>query len=316
MKSDSGLSRERKKAQSRSRLRKDITFSLMALPALTCLILFHYVPISGIVLAFKEFNYRDGIFGSPWAGLENFRYIFSSDDIWVVLRNTIGYHIAIMLVMNLVGGMLVALLLYEVRSRFANRLYQTAMIIPDFLSWTAISYIALLLLNPESGILNQLFSAVGLPEVNWYNEPSYWPFIIVIFQLWKAVGMASLYYYAALLNIDYELFEAAELDGAGKFKQMWYISVPEMMPMACIVLITQLGSVLSSSFDMFYQLPMNAGALYPTTNVLSTYIVRGLQAGNIGTTAAVGLFQGVVGLVLILVTNGIIRKISPQNAMF
>ena len=316
MKGTGDMSRLRLQDRRRTRLRKDMTFLLMALPALTCLILFHYVPISGVVLAFKDFNNVDGVFGSPWIGWENFKYIFNSNDIWVVLRNTIGYHLVIMVVLNLVGGMLVALLLYEVRSRFANRLYQTAMIIPDFLSWTAISYIALLLLNPESGILNQVLGMFGRPGVNWYNEPSYWPFIIVAFQVWKAVGMASLYYYAALLNIDYELFEAAELDGAGKFKQMWYISVPEMLPMACIVLITQLGSVLSSSFDMFYQLPMNAGALYPTTNVLSTYTIRGMLEGNIGTTAAVSLFQGVVGLVLVLVTNGIIRKISPQNAMF
>ncbi|HBT64900.1 MAG TPA: sugar ABC transporter permease [Ruminococcaceae bacterium] len=293
-----------------------MTFLLMALPALICLVLFHYVPIGGIVLAFKDFNYVQGIFGSPWVGFENFKYIFKSDDIYIILRNTIGYHLAIMVTMNLIGGMMVALLLYEVRSRFANKLYQTAMIIPDFLSWIAISYIGLLLLNPESGILNQVLAMFGHPGINWYNEPAYWPFIIVAFQLWKAVGMASLYYYAALLNIDYQLFEAAELDGAGKFRQMWYISVPEMLPMACIVLITQLGSILSTNFDMFYQLPMNAGALYPTTNVLSTYIVRGLQAGNISTTAAVGLFQGVVGLVLILITNGIIRRVSPKNALF
>ena len=311
-----GLSSARLAQRKRALLRKDITFLLMALSALICLVLFHYVPIGGIVLAFKDFNYVQGIFGSPWVGFENFKYIFKSDDIYIILRNTIGYHLAIMVTMNLIGGMMVALLLYEVRSRFANKLYQTAMIIPDFLSWIAISYIGLLLLNPESGILNQVLAMFGHPGINWYNEPAYWPFIIVAFQLWKAVGMASLYYYAALLNIDYQLFEAAELDGAGKFRQMWYISVPEMLPMACIVLITQLGSILSTNFDMFYQLPMNAGALYPTTNVLSTYIVRGLQAGNISTTAAVGLFQGVVGLVLILITNGIIRRVSPKNALF
>ena len=231
-----GLSSARLAQRKRALLRKDITFLLMALPALICLVLFHYVPIGGIVLAFKDFNYVQGIFGSPWVGFENFKYIFKSDDIYIILRNTIGYHLAIMVTMNLIGGMMVALLLYEVRSRFANKLYQTAMIIPDFLSWIAISYIGLLLLNPESGILNQVLAMFGHPGINWYNEPAYWPFIIVAFQLWKAVGMASLYYYAALLNIDYQLFEAAELDGAGKFRQMWYISVPEMLPMACIVL--------------------------------------------------------------------------------
>lgn len=289
----------------------------MALPAVVWLILFHYLPISGVVLAFKEYRFSDGIFGSSWIGFKNFEFFFKSSDAWIVLRNTIGYHLIIMFTLNLVGGMLVALMLYEVRNRFANKLYQTAMLIPNFISWIIISYIAYLFLNPsEVGMLNQLMLGLGKDTINWYNEPVYWPFIIVFFQCWKAIGMASLYYYAALLSIDPCLFEAASLDGAGKFKQIWHISVPELMPMACIVLITQLGSILGANFDMFYQLPMNSGALYPVTDVISTYIYRGLVQGNIGATAAVGLFQNVVGLVLILTTNAVIRKISPENAMF
>lgn len=306
-----------KKSKRHGQLVKDVSYTLLALPAVVWLILFHYLPISGVVLAFKEYRFSDGIFGSSWIGFKNFEFFFKSSDAWIVLRNTIGYHLIIMFTLNLVGGMLVALMLYEVRNRFANKLYQTAMLIPNFISWIIISYIAYLFLNPsEVGMLNQLMLGLGKDTINWYNEPVYWPFIIVFFQCWKAIGMASLYYYAALLSIDPCLFEAASLDGAGKFKQIWHISVPELMPMACIVLITQLGSILGANFDMFYQLPMNSGALYPVTDVISTYIYRGLVQGNIGATAAVGLFQNVVGLVLILTTNAVIRKISPENAMF
>ena len=306
-----------KKSKRHGRLVKDFSYTMLALPAIIWLIMFHYMPISGIVLAFKDYKFTAGIFGSEWVGFKNFKFFLESNDIWVVLRNTIGYHIVIMFVLNLVGGMVVALMLYEVRSKFANKLYQTAMIIPDFISWIIISYIAYLFLNPDkAGILNQVLLALGKDTVNWYNEPQWWPFIIVFFQCWRAIGMASLFYYAALLAIDPCLFEASSLDGAGKFRQIWYISVPELLPMACIVLITQMGSVLSSSFDMYYQLPMNSGALYPVTDVLSTYIYRGLVQGSIGPTAAVGLFQNVVGCVLILLTNGIIRKVSPENAMF
>ncbi|MDR1892252.1 MAG: ABC transporter permease subunit [Oscillospiraceae bacterium] len=300
----------------KSQRHRNLAFSAMAFPAVLALILFEYVPLSGLVLAFKNYNNVDGIFGSPWNGLDNFKFFVESSDMAIVLRNTIGYSLCIMLLLNLLGGMIIALLLYEVRSRFANRLYQTAMLLPDFLSWVSISFIAFLLLNPESGIMNQLLTTLGLRSIEWYNEAGYWPFIIVGFQLWKAVGMSGLYYYAALLNTDTQLFEAASLDGAGKLRQIWHISVPQLLPMASIVLITQMGAVLSTSFDMFYNLPMNTGALQSTTNVLSTHIVRGLQSGQIGSTAAIGLFQSVVGTILFLTTNAIIRKLSPAKAMF
>ncbi|MBP3627453.1 MAG: sugar ABC transporter permease [Clostridia bacterium] len=306
-----------KRSKRKGQFVKDLSYTLLALPAIIWLFFFHYMPVSGIVLAFKEYRFNEGIFGSQWIGFKNFEFFFKSTDALVVLRNTIGYHIIIMFVLNLIGGMIVALMLYEVRSKFANKLYQTSMIIPDFISWIIISYIAYLFLNPEdAGILNQIINFFGGESINWYNEPSYWPFIIIFFQCWRAVGMASLYYYAALLAIDPCLFEAASLDGAGKFRQIWHVSVPELMPMACIVLITQLGGILNSNFDMYYQLPMNSGALYPATDVISTYIYRGLVQGSIGPTAAVGLFQNFVGCILILLTNGLIKKISPENAMF
>lgn len=240
--------------------RRNFRYTLFALPALIYLLLFNYLPMSGIVVAFKDYKHVDGIWGSAWVGLKNFEFFFQSSDAWRILRNTIGYSLAILICLNLVGGMIVAILLYEVRNRFANKFYQTAMLLPDFVSWVVISFIAYLFLNPTNiGILNRLLTSLGLDAINWYNEPKYWPFIIVFFQMWKAVGMAALYYYAALLNVDPSLYEAAVMDGASKFRQIWHISVPELMPMACLVLITQLGGILGGSFDMFYQLPMNSG---------------------------------------------------------
>ena len=297
--------------------RRNFRYTLFALPALIYLLLFNYLPMSGIVVAFKDYKHVDGIWGSAWVGLKNFEFFFQSSDAWRILRNTIGYSLAILICLNLVGGMIVAILLYEVRNRFANKFYQTAMLLPDFVSWVVISFIAYLFLNPtNTGILNRLLTSLGLDAINWYNEPKYWPFIIVFFQMWKAVGMAALYYYAALLNVDPSLYEAAVMDGASKFRLIWHISVPELMPMACLVLITQLGGILGSSFDMFYQLPMNSGALYPTTDVISTYVYRGLTSGTVGVSAAIGLIQGVVGLVLVIITNTIIKKVQPENAMF
>ena len=297
--------------------RRNFRYTLFALPALIYLLLFNYLPMSGIVVAFKDYKHVDGIWGSAWVGLKNFEFFFQSSDAWRILRNTIGYSLAILICLNLVGGMIVAILLYEVRNRFANKFYQTAMLLPDFVSWVVISFIAYLFLNPtNTGILNRLLTSLGLDAINRYNEPKYWPFIIVFFQMWKAVGMAALYYYAALLNVDPSLYEAAVMDGASKFRQIWHISVPELMPMACLVLITQLGGILGGSFDMFYQLPMNSGALYPTTDVISTYVYRGLTSGTVGVSAAIGLIQGVVGLVLVIITNTIIKKVQPENAMF
>ncbi len=296
---------------------KTLVYTLLTLPAILWLVFFHYLPISGIVLAFKDYKYTKGIFGSDWIGLQNFKFFFESSDAAVILRNTTGYHLLCLLFINLIGGMIVALMLYEIRSRFANKLYQTAMLLPNFVSVTVIAFIVYMFLNPTNiGIINNIIISLGGKSINWYNEAKYWPFIMMFCHMWKSVGMASLYYYAALLSIDTSLFEAAHIDGAGKLKQIWHISVPELLPMACMTTITQLGSLLTASFDMYYQIPMNSGALYPVTDVISTYVYRGIEGGNIGATSAVGLFQSVVGLILILSSNAIIKKISPENAVF
>ena len=305
-----------KTKNNRLKFKNNLAYLLFILPGLASMILFHYIPVFGMVLAFKEYNYRDGIFGSPWVGFKNFKNFFDSGDMVRVIRNTVGYNIAWMLLVNLMLGMIVAILLYDVKSKRANKLYQTAMLIPFFLSYVIVAAIAYMFLSPSSGFLNTVLKQLGANPVKWYSVPKYWPFILIFIETWKQAGLASLYFYASLLTIDTSLFEAASLDGAGRLRQIWYVSLPELKPMACITIIMRLGQILGSDFGLFYQVPMDQGALYSTTDVLSTYLLRGLQGGSISATAAVGLFQSVVGLVLVLASNAVIKKISPENAMF
>ncbi len=296
--------------------KKSFPYILFALPSLIYFILFNYAPMFGLVIAFKDYKLSKGIFDSKWVGLKNFEYFFKSNDIVRVLGNTILYQLLSLLVVGLFFGILFALLLYEVRSKHLNKLYQTTMLIPHFLSWVIIASLGLLFLNPKTGYVNSLLQYLGLEKVAWYSNSGVWPVLLVIFMIWKDAGMASLYLYASLLSIDTQLFEAASLDGANKWQQIWHVSLPHMKPMIAITIITRLGGILSADMGLFYQVPMDSGPLYPTTDVLATYLYRGLQSGSYSITAAVGLFQAVVGLVLVLLSNGLIRKISPENAMF
>lgn len=327
--SDFALTHEQKiKQTKRLQTLKNIPYTIMTLPTIVWSIMFHFVPMVGLILAFKDYKVTETIFSAPWCTdiFKHFKFLFSDVELWNIIRNTVLYHLLFMFTLNLLFGAIVALMLYEVRSKFCNKLYQTAMLLPNFVSWIAVAFVFYLLLMPSrSGIVNQILYTLGLGsgEYNFYAETTWWPFILTFAQLWKSVGMASLYYYAALLSIDNCLFEATALDGAGKFKQIWYISVPELLPMACLVLITQLGSILGSNLDLFLNLPMGAsaevnGALLPVTDVLSTYLLRCTQGGTVDISrgAAVSLFQGIVGVFLLVTTNAVIRKISPKNAMF
>ncbi|MBQ7288147.1 MAG: sugar ABC transporter permease [Clostridia bacterium] len=287
----------------------------LALPALAYVICFNYLPMFGVVLAFKDYSYRDGILGSDWVGFKYFEYFFKSNDAAVVLRNSLLYHLVIFATKTVVC-VIVALLLYRIENKKCLKLYQSTIILPNFISWVLVAYIAFLLLSNTQGIFNQLLTSWGMPAIDWYSEPKYWPFILVIFNLWKVVGMDCIIYYATLCGIDPSLFEAAEMDGASRFKQTIHIALPALVPVVCIMSIMAMGSLMSTDFGLFFQVPKNSGALYSATDVISTYTFRGLKAGNMSQTAAVGLFQSVVGTIMTLVTNGIIRKVSPDNAMF
>ena len=290
--------------------------SLMALPGVLALLIFSYIPMVGVIVAFKDYRNNLGIFGSEWVGFKNFEFFFTSQDAWRLIRNTVGYGI-LFIILGIVCAVFVAILLYEVRSRKALKYYQTTMILPYFLSWVIVGYITYILLEPNMGIINQILGVFGIEGRQWYSEPKYWVFILPIVQVWKTVGLNSIMYYAALMGIDEQLFEAATLDGAGRIKQIWYISIPSLIPLMIILTILHIGNVIRGDFGLFYTIPRDVGLLYPTTDIIDTYVYRGLRTGDdIGITAAVGLFQSVVGLIMVVGTNLIVRKIDPESALF
>ncbi len=290
-------------------------FWIFCLPAITYFIVFAYWPMFGAVLAFKDYNYAKGIFGSDWVGFDNFKFFFLSQDAWRITRNTIGYS-AINIVVGIVVSMAVALLMFEVINRKLIKTYQTVLLLPHFMSWVIVGYVTYVLFNGEKGVLNQILQFVGINKIDWYSTPSCWPFILPVVNVWKGMGMSSLMYYATLMGMDDSIYEAARIDGANRWQQTIHISLPSLVPMMTILLIMSVGSIFRSDFGLFYQIPRDIGALYPTTDVVDTYIYRGLRTGDVGITAAVGLFQSVVGLVLVVLTNRIVKKIEPDNAMF
>ncbi len=288
---------------------------LLTVPALLYFLIFHYLPMFGVIIAFKDYKYNLGIMGSEWIGLENFEFFFNSPDAWRITRNTVGYSLLFIIVGN-AAAISISLLLFEIRNRFALKYYQTTMIFPTFVSWVLVGYISYTLFNPNLGVMNQLLELFGSDPIQWYSNPKYWPYILTFFQVWKGVGLSSLIYYAALMGIDPETYEAAKIDGAGRFLQSLYISLPSIAPVMTIIVLLAIGDTFRGDFGLFYQIPRDVGMLYPTTDIIDTYVYRGLRGGHIGITAAVGLFQSVVGLLLILFANGIIRKVKPENALF
>ena len=290
-------------------------FWLLCLPAIICLFIFAYWPMFGAVIAFKDFNYTKGILGSDWIGFDNFKFFFGSQDAWRISRNTIGYAI-IQNVLGTISYMALALMMYEITSRRRIKTYQTIFILPHFMSWVVVGYITYILFNTEQGVFNQILAMFGQEKIFWYSEPKYWPFILPTVSIWKGIGMSSLMYYATLVGMDDSIYEAAVIDGANRWQQTIHISVPSLIPMMTILLILSVGSIFRGDFGLFYQIPRDIGALYPTTDVVDTYVYRSLRTGDVGITAAVGLFQSAVGLVVVVLTNAIVKKIEPDNAMF
>ena len=295
--------------------RENTPLILLALPGILMLLLFSYVPMFGIIIAFKDYKYPLGILGSEWVGLDNFKFLFSSDYIYGVIGRTAGYHI-LLESFNILCSVIVAILLYEITSKALIKTYQTAILLPSFISFVLVAYIVFTLLSHEYGIVNKFLESVGATPIKWYNEPKYWPAILLITNLWKGVGYSTLLYYATIIGIDTSLFEAAEIDGANKWQLIRHITIPALVPIVCLMMILSVGNIMSGNFDLFYQVPRQSAALYSTTDIMNTYIYRSLTTGNISTSGAVALFQSVIGTVMVLLTNGIVRKVSPDNAMF
>lgn len=303
------------KLNSRTRAISSLPLLSICLPAIIFTVIFHYIPLFGVVIAFKDYNYIDGILGSPWVGIENFKFFFSSNDAVRVIFNTVGYNVLFML-LEMLFGVILALMMYEINSRGMLKYVQTTTSIPYTLSIVVIAYIVYALLSYDSGLINSVIRSFGGKPILWYNTPKYWPFILTFTHLWQMLGFGCLLYYAALIAVDQQLFEAAAIDGASRMKQIIHISIPELVPIICLKIIMGVGNVVNSSLGLFYQIPMNSAALYSKTDVISTYVLRGLQTGSIGVTAAVGLAQNVCGFILLVVSNTIIKKVRPENALF
>ncbi len=298
----------------KERFKKSIPLILMVLPGVIALIAFNYVPMFGTVLAFKDFSYRDGIFGSEWVGMKNFEYIFSSGEIVRTIGNTVLYHLAFNITITL-GAVVVSVMLYFIQKKRATDFFQRTTVIPNLVSYTVIAFIVNILLSNEKGLINTILNGMGKESISWYTTPVYWPFILVIVNMWFGVGVKAIYYYASMMTIDKALFEAADLDGATKWDKTVKIILPSIAPTICIFLIMDLGKILMTNFSLFYSVPMNSEALYSVTDVLSTYEYRGLMFGDIGTTTALGLFTGVVTAVMTLSINAVVKRVSPENSM-
>ncbi|WP_422656949.1 ABC transporter permease [Paenibacillus sp. EC2-1] len=290
---------------------------LMTLPGIVYLFINNYIPMYGVILAFKNYNYVDGIWGSAWAGLDNFKFLFNSQDAYVITRNTFLYNF-VFIILNLVLAVLVALLINEIRDKVISRFYQSTFLLPHVISMVVVAYLVYSFLNVDSGLINSLLIKwFGSEAISWYGEPKYWPYILVIVNAWKNVGYLSIIYFASIIGIDKEYYEAATIDGASKWKQMTRITIPLIAPIITTMTLLAVSGILRSDFGLFYQVPMNTGALIPTTNTIDTFVYRAMiQSGDIGMSTAAGFYQSVVCFVLILVANAAVRRINKRDALF
>ncbi len=300
-----------------SSFKKYIPFYIMMLPAIIYLLINNYLPLAGIVLAFEEYSVKGGIFGSKFIGLENFTYLFQTKDAWIITRNTLFYNLAFIIV-GTIFSIFIAIVMSEVRGRRAKKIYQTVTLYPYLISIVVTAYIANSFLSTETGFINQTFlEPLGLEPVSWYSEPKYWPVILVIVYIWKNFGYHTILYLATLLGIDRGYYEAAALDGASRWQQIRHITLPFLKPTIITLTLLSVGRIFYSDFGLFYQVPMNAGALMDITNTIDTYVYRGLmQLGDIGMSAAAGLYQSIVGFVLVLGANFVVKKVSAEDALF
>jgi putative aldouronate transport system permease protein len=301
----------------KKKLRHNIALYLMMVPGLLYLLLNNYIPMSFTVIAFKDYNFQKGIWGSSFNGFNNFKTLFSTRDSMIILRNTIGYNL-IFIIIGLVVGLGIAILMDEISSRRAKRTYQMVYLVPYMVSITVVSYIVYAMLSTDTGFINTtVMKALGLQSVSWYSSPKYWLLILVLVNQWKWLGYNSILYYSSIIGIDSSYYEAATIDGATRFQRIRYITIPVIRSTIITLLLLQLGSIFKSDFGLFYQVPMNSSALMNVTNTIDTYVYRGIKSvGTLGMASAAGFYQSVIGFVLVLIANGLVRKIDKDSAIF
>ena len=290
---------------------------IIASPGIAYLLINSYLPMFGVFLAFKDFNYFKGIFGSDWNGFDNFTFLFKTRDALIMTRNTIAYN-AVFIILGTAMAVFAAILMSELGKRSRVKYFQSALLLPNLLSWVVIGYIGYAFLNADTGFINNtLYKSMGLQPISWYSTPGPWPFILTLVYLWKSLGISSVIYMASISGIDPGIFEAAQLDGASKVQQITRITIPMLKPTVIILTLMAIGRIFYSDFGLFYQVPQNSGRLFEVTQTIDTYVYRGLMERNdVGMSAAAALYQSAVGFILVLGANGLVRAYNPENALF
>lgn len=290
---------------------------LLALPGIIYMICNNYLPMFGIVIAFKKLNFAKGILASPWCGLKNFEFLFKSSTAFTMIRNTICYNV-LWLILGHVLAIASAILLNEITNRFRARFYQSVILLPYLMSWVVVSYLVFAFLSADTGMFNNsILKPLGIAPVNWYSESKYWPFILTFVNHWKNNGYTMIVYFASIVGISQDYYEAAMLDGATKWQQIKHITIPQLVPTIITLMILSVGRIFASDFGLFYQIPRNTGALYNATQTIDVYVYNALmQRSEYGMASAASVFQSIVGFLMVMVTNAIVRKVSRENAMF
>ncbi|MCI5486104.1 MAG: ABC transporter permease subunit [Clostridiales bacterium] len=306
-----------------AKYKKTLVLLTMVAPAAIWLLLLRYLPMGGIVLAFKDYkinprnpSFISNLLSSKWVGLKNFEYLFKTDSAWIMFRNTLGYNI-VFIILGVIIPVAFAIMMNELTRKFVRKTYQTMMFFPYFLSWVVVSYFLNAFLDAQYGMIPAMQAAAGKEVTSWYTTPGPWPYLLVFANLWKNVGYSTVLYLAAITGIDANQYEAAAIDGASKWQQVLYVTIPHLRTMICILFIMNVGRIFASDFGLFYNVPMQNGALFSVTQTIDTYVYRAyIATGNPGQSSAAGLLQNVLGFICILSANAIVKKVDADSAMF
>lgn len=293
-----------------------IPFYLMGLPGLAYLFINNYLPLAGLQIAFKKFDYSKGMWKSSWVGLKNFKFLFRTDDAWLMIRNTVVYNV-VWIILGIIMGITAAILINEVVSKVRKKFYQTTILLPFLMSMVVIAYLAYAYLSPTSGLFTKLLEKLTGKAPAFYQESAWWPFILTFINQWRGIGFGMILYLSSILGIDPSLYEAATLDGASRWQQHKSITIPLLKPTVIMLFILNLGGIFRSDFGLFYQVPMNQGALYNVTQTIDTYVYRALlKVNDVGMSSAASFVQSVVGFVFILTANKIVTHLDRDSALF
>lgn len=297
-------------------MKRNRALYLMFLPAALFFFLFSYVPMPGIIVAFKNLDYSKGIFGSPWCGLDNFQYFLKSGKLVSVTVNTVFYNI-LFIVTGTAASIGVAILISEMSGKYFKKISQSMMFLPYFISWVIASTMFYNFFNYEVGLVNSVLVAFGKERVDIYAHPGWWPLLLAGVNIWKGIGYSSVLYLAAIMGIDKESYEAAKIDGANRFQCIGTITLPALKPTIITLGLLSLSNIMRGNFDMFFQLVGNNTKLLKTTDIVDTFVFRQLtQKADYGMSSAAAFYQSVLCLVFIYAVNGVVKKVSPDNALF